>query len=972
MTLPITQTASLSSYNGGSQLEVNNSYDTSGMLTSSKQTDGNTILESTTNIYNGSEEVTSTATQDGSGNVIASVTYGYDETSPLGTSSIPQHLAATGTRGNQTSSHVHLATSTIDSTTKYYDTGMPVSVTTPNGTKQYGYDPTQTFVTQTVLPMPSSGVSLTTSANYDPQSGVQISATGMNSGQTAQVIQYDPLLRPTSIYLPNGGKAAFSYSPNETVISSTIDSSRSSIQETFYDGYGRTTRTAVYNGSEWYLTDFCYLPTGYLLYKSIPYSSSSDTSGHVCSGISYRYDALGRVTQMVRPDGSTVAKTYFSRAVEVRNAPGPSKIVQSNLLGMTTAICEISSNASMPGSGAPQACGLDIAGTGFLTSYSYDLANHKTTVTQGVQTRTFQTDAAGRPIYANEPERGVTTYSYAYNSTGLVVTRQRPQANQGSSGVFTTTTTQYDSVGRSISVAYNDGVTPTKYYFYDMATGWNGLNLGESKGQLTYAWTSQSGSTLTGTQLAYDSIGNVVQSVQCLPNRCGNSTFNVNQLYSYDLNSNLTKSTYFTQANTNGEVDTNYTVNIAGQMTSISNTLTGTTNYSGAVLSNIQDGPHGPTSYQYGNGLTGNSIYDVMGRLTGKNVSCGSAGPPQYCSIDSYPYSMTSTIQGSEIIRLYDSSLERNLTMSYDEFGRLKSAVDTSRNISDTYSYDRWGNRWTQNVSNYEGNSPQLAFNTATNQMIGATYDAAGNLINDGLHSYKYDAEGNLLAVGAGATSDIYDAFNNRVQSSGSGTTYQYAFNPQGQRVSEWQPSSSTPTMVEAVTYWNGQPVAYYDGTGTSFIHQDALGTKRAETDYRYVVGFFGDNVSTYTSLPFGDGYGDGYGNGGIDGDAMHFALLDHDSASGTEHAQFRQYNSTWGQWMSPDPYDGSYKLGTPQSFNRYTYALNNPLVKVDRLGLDQPDDSWTDGDGGGGEVVTAGMVAAGMVAAGMVLLPVL
>ncbi len=33
-------------------------------------------------------------------------------------------------------------------------------------------------------------------------------------------------------------------------------------------------------------------------------------------------------------------------------------------------------------------------------------------------------------------------------------------------------------------------------------------------------------------------------------------------------------------------------------------------------------------------------------------------------------------------------------------------------------------------------------------------YDAAGNLTNDGSHSYRYDAEGDLLNVDAGNTGD--------------------------------------------------------------------------------------------------------------------------------------------------------------------------------------------------------------------------
>ena len=44
---------------------------------------------------------------------------------------------------------------------------------------------------------------------------------------------------------------------------------------------------------------------------------------------------------------------------------------------------------------------------------------------------------------------------------------------------------------------------------------------------------------------------------------------------------------------------------------------------------------------------------------------------------------------------------------------------------------------------------------------------------------------------------------------------------------------------------------------------------------------------------------------------------------------------------MSPDPYDGSYDFSNPQSFNRYSYVLNNPLSFTHPLGLD--------GGGGGG-----------------------
>ncbi|MBS1821916.1 MAG: hypothetical protein JST61_08075 [Acidobacteria bacterium] len=107
------------------------------------------------------------------------------------------------------------------------------------------------------------------------------------------------------------------------------------------------------------------------------------------------------------------------------------------------------------------------------------------------------------------------------------------------------------------------------------------------------------------------------------------------------------------------------------------------------------------------------------------------------------------------------------------------------------------------------------------------------------------------------------------------------------------------------------------------YQHQDWLGTERARTNASGAV------EGTYQSLPFGDGFS----SSGSDNDAYHFALLDRDTDD-THHAQFRQYSSTQGRWMSPDPYDGSYDGTDPQSFNRYAYVGNMPLGLVDPLGL--------------------------------------
>jgi RHS repeat-associated protein len=80
---------------------------------------------------------------------------------------------------------------------------------------------------------------------------------------------------------------------------------------------------------------------------------------------------------------------------------------------------------------------------------------------------------------------------------------------------------------------------------------------------------------------------------------------------------------------------------------------------------------------------------------------------------------------------------------------------------------------------------------------------------------------------------------------------------------------------------------------------------------------------------------------GAPDTDANHYAFLDTDKETATDHADFRQYSNAQGRWMAPDPYDGSYSLGNPQSLNRYVYAANSPLSAIDPTGRECV---WDDG----------------------------
>jgi RHS repeat-associated protein len=642
------------------------------------------------------------------------------------------------------------------------------------------------------------------------------------------------------------------------------------------------------------------------------------------------------VTNINTADGNTTYQ-YNSHAVEVTDVNGVQRITQTDALGRVAAVCEVSGSDLQ---GDPrQPCNLNIAGTGYLTIYAYDLANHKTTITQGVQQRVFQTDSLGRTIKVQEPESGTTNYSYAYNSIGLVVTRTRPKANQyvttcQDNSCTTTTTTQYDSVGRPVSISYSDQTQP-KYFSYDTAVSWwQNFPQTNLKGKLAYSYVNtitHGVSNWTGTLFSYDNMGRIVSMAECLPTDCGNFALDKHLSYVYDLAGNLTS------ASDGANVTTSYMYSPAGEIQSISSSLADAT-HPGTLVSSVTNTPFGPVFYALGNGHYQESAYDSMGRRRGGWVCDTNPSCP------SDELGFTANWKGTRLTSSGDT-MGRITTYGYDEFNRLKSMSGSSQSF--TYTYDRYGNRLSQTVTSGSGPSPTYNVDVNTNRITtaGFSYDAAGNLINDGTHSYGYDAEGNVLGVDGGTTY-TYNALNQRVRIDGPTSSYEYVFNASGQRVSTW--NANTHAQIQGQYYWGNAPLAFYAGGSTHFQHQDWLGTERLRTSYN------GSTEGLYASLPFGDGFS----ASGTDNDPYHFAQLDHDSenpdGSGTEHAQFRQYSSASGRWLSPDPYMGSYNLANPQSLNRYAYAGNNPLRFVDPLGLDYVicnsyNYSTSIGGGGGG-----------------------
>ncbi len=201
-------------------------------------------------------------------------------------------------------------------------------------------------------------------------------------------------------------------------------------------------------------------------------------------------------------------------------------------------------------------------------------------------------------------------------------------------------------------------------------------------------------------------------------------------------------------------------------------------------------------------------------------------------------------------------------------------------------------------------------------------------------HTYSYDADGLLFAVDGGSTGKYdYDSLDHRTSATNYAGTFNPVFDAFGRHVSYWSASNA---LEEADVYTDGEAIAFRSGGLTHFQHQNWVGTERMRTSYQGAVEV------TDQSLPWGDGLVKTATVGSALAAQQNFATLDQDSETLTEHASFRQYADSQGHWLSPDPYLGSYDFTNPQTFNRYSYALNDPINNLDPSGLDD----CYDGDG--------------------------
>jgi RHS repeat-associated protein len=565
------------------------------------------------------------------------------------------------------------------------------------------------------------------------------------------------------------------------------------------------------------------------------------------------------------------------------------------------------------------------------TCYTYDLNNNLTEVVQGSQTRYYYYDGLSRPTQVITPEDG-TAYFYYTTSGGSLCAGNPSAVCRKTDSRSVTTTNTYDAMSRVTNTSFSDGSTSLNFY-YDLSS-WSGVwTLANGAGRLSVT----NGGTLDGQVFSYDAMGRVVLNAQTSTLSAGHSTpsgvYEVS--YTYDLMGNLV-----TLTNGAGEgygQTFTYTNNVIGQPTSIDSSLSDS-NHPATIVSSVTYTPFGALSgMTYGNSVQETRSYN--NRLQPTEIKEYSALKSNYPMDLTYTWTDTSSHDNGN---LTGWNSEDNVvfarTYTYDYLNRLatmSAPSDPSGCTGLSWAYDRYGNRTAQSTTGGSCLSPSTPVNSTTNRLnsTGISYDSAGNMTNDSVHSYTFNALNQVTAVDSGSTSTAaYTVEGWRSNKTMGSNLRDYARARSGQILSEMITSSSG-GWDNAYIYLGNQFVAEYTGgsSGTTyFIHQDHLGSTRA------VTAMDGSKYDWLDYYPFGEQAG------GSTPTTQKFTGYQRDAedgtASGTDYAMARKYAYSQGRFMSADPLAGD--VSNPQSLNRYSYVLNNPLSLNDPTGRVC---AWTD-----------------------------
>jgi RHS repeat-associated protein len=788
---------------------------------------------------------------------------------------------------------------------------------------------TTTNYTQPVLMTPNSNSNLASSYTYNGD--IQVTSTTGPNGSTA-TIGYDSLGRPSTTTSPDGAVTTYAYTLNTTTATANGHFTRSTV-----DGLGRTVRveTGDATGTK-SQTDSVYgpcgcSPLGKLIQQSQPYVPNGTPVW-----TTYTYDALGRTVQISAPGGSgTTTYSYQGNTTTVTDPTGKWKTYTKNAVGQMVHVSEP----------APE-------GGTHETTYTANVLNQLTQVsmprTGGTQTRTFNYSlTTGLLMSKSEPESGTVTYTYNTDSSLATMTDAK-----GQQVAYT-----YDTLGRTIQIArhnapgYPDDPCQQDTITYDLGPG--GTNV-HGQGRMTIYQSGASGCTngMVKETLSYTPSGHVASKGMQLNGLYGasgsvNYSGTLTANFTYNANGTLNQITYPNTYTLNGPscastpgptftyaydtLERPAGVTDASQASWVKNISYGPANELLQMKRLIGDVYNSQTGATVPDFYTEVRTYNASLQLTRLTATADTVpGWTTYPTMDR-GYIFSATQDNGQIVQQEDYVASEEVNYTYDSLRRLSLAQTTGTQWGQSFSYDGFGNLTGKQVTKGSAPSMSLSYNEATNRIAtaGYQYDANGNLTAMPNETMTYDVANRLVQANStlnGTEFYGYGAGDRRIWKNTGGMPEFTFWGPDGQKLGTYGPPSGNWCIGEKKInlYFAGQLI--WNGPSNPNAQQLMGGVPGGAMVLDRMGTAVVQNGQTVSYFPYGEPRA---------GSGSNFETYQRDATTGFDYAQNRYYANVAGRFLTADPFAGSARGGAPQSWNRYTYVLGDPINSNDSDGLD-------------------------------------
>lgn len=788
----------------------------------------------------------------------------------------------------------------------------------------------------------------TETRTYDPRFGAVATLTGPNNLTTSWT--YDGFGRKTSETRPDGTVSNWFYErcvdlpagtcSNLAVYRVRVTATGAPTTSTYYDSLNREVRTET-QGFDGTLVqkDTQYDALGRVAKVSRPYYA-----GATPVFTEFAYDVIGRVIQQdepATPGGRARTATIYNGLVTTVTASNAG--AGTGLPGGVTQTRTTTKNSQF------QVVQVQDA-QGNIVSYTYDEFGNLKTTTDAAPAAvgdvvTMSYDLRGRKIQMIDPDMG--TWVYAYNAASDLI-RQTDAMGQ-------VTTIVPDPLGRVTNRTEPDLVSNWTYDTCFMGVG----KLCQASGSNGYSRTQ-----------SYDSSGRPATLSVTI-----DTTYNVTT--TYDGAGRVDTVTYPATDVSVPAFAVQNVYNLYGHLLQIQRVDAG-----GSTVfwrANAKSASSLVTSELLNNSLlTQTRTYDPVDRLS--SVVAGALHNL------SYQYDALGNV--TQRVDNIDAVTEN---FSYDTLNRLTLASGPTL-VTRSFNYDALGNMtYKSDVGSYAYPGVGAARPHAASSVTGTV----NGLVNPIL---SYDANGNLTQVNAvggtpcpapqvaGERCAAYTSFNMPLtlkgkDAAGNLTTYTYTYSPEHERVrlvtalatgtqtsiylhpgggdnlfyeKEIKPDGS----LEHKHYVNAgaQLVGVYvmksvyasgDGPQMRYYHRDSLGSIMA------ISNESGAPIERLAYEPFGKRR---FPNATADPNNTLFGITTDRGFTAHEHLDElelihmngRVYDPVLARFMTPDPVvPYPYNL---QSFNRYSYAYNNPLRFIDPSGFEDEESGGEGGEATGSE----------------------